>query len=281
VNERLDQVSRGLPLTALPGISMDPSEACVRVVGLLSEMILLPGGEVLKPERDDGPCGPMLSIVCKGRAHVETQDGQNVMVLTTGMLVAEGLIAGAGGCIRAESSLEAYRFRRSDFELAVASDPAAQRWLYQFKLQEREDIERLRHRMTNAQGLQQTSVPHEKDREIHAWTAKRASSTSRASKLRKERANLYFEPLTPERPPSGFVPLQGAGHAMSGHDGSHSSSRLERRRSSRIRPQSHMETNKGLVYYPVVKLPKISSKGVLNRSSSLPHLPEPPPRLVI
>lgn len=270
VARRRVQVSRGVPLAALPEFGAEATEAAVRTVALLSELVQLQTGDVWAPVGDSDPNGAWMGFLVKGRVKIELH-GEAQLTITAGSVVPEGLAAEFGAHIRADTACEAYRLPRSDFDIAVASDTAAQKWIWLLRLHEKQLSDKLRSRLNSAEGLQRSMLPHVRDREIQTWTARRIKSTSTASRRREERAQSFAEAVPPHGPPEGFMPLQS-------HTGS---VRSERRPSSRTLSRSHVEAGAGLTCYPVVMLPKLPSRGGLHRSHSTPHLQGAAPSLAL
>merc|ERR1719379_765749 len=97
-------------------------------------------------------------VLAKGRAHMEMAgDGREVMTVTAGNLIIEGIVSDYGAILRAKTACELYRVRQSDFMIAVLSVPAAHEWFYRFRLLERETQDRFHMRLRSAQGAEQAS----------------------------------------------------------------------------------------------------------------------------
>jgi CRP-like cAMP-binding protein len=202
VVSRHEQVARGVPMSAL-SIAASPDDVSVRAISLLSELICLEPGDVWEPVPDFDPCGPCFGVLVQGRATVEmSNDHHQVITLYQGSLFLEGLAAEFGARVRADTRCEAYRVRRSDFMMCVTSNPAAQDWVWRFKLEERNVRSALRLRLENAKGLLEGGVPHLKDREIQAWNLKKRQNTSKAKWIQKERSEPILPMLAKTQPAS-------------------------------------------------------------------------------
>jgi len=282
--ERRSQVARGLPLVGFEGLGLSAEEPSVRVVALLSERLLLGEGETIEPERDDGPCGANLCFVHRGRLHVQLGE-EEVLSFGPGAVLPEGMVAEFGARVITDSACEVYRIGRTDFELALASDPGAQKWVWQFKMREKDFVKKLKMRLMNVKGLVNTSSPTLKDEEIHRWAARLKYRTNQAAQLRQARAGFEFELVPAEDPPEGFHPMQVHGSSPHMVDEMASSTtslpRQKKKGSGRLRLPAHLEANRGLMCYPVVKLPKIQMRSTMQRACSEPQLRVPPPRLVV
>lgn len=149
---RHEQVARGLPMTRLP-INATVDDASVRAIALLSEQLSLAPGEVWQMMPDGNPCGAHFGIVIQGRLTFEMGPEHSIMTLGSGSVFPEGMPADYGGYGRAETYVEAYRIRRSDFEMAVSGAPGHQAWVWRFKLLEKDISERLRMRLNSTRGL--------------------------------------------------------------------------------------------------------------------------------
>lgn len=180
VASRHEQVSRGLPMTGLP-INANPDDVCVRAVALLSEQLNFMPGEVWQAVPDDDPCGPHFGVVLSGRLMIEMgSDRHNVMQLHAGNAFPEGLAAEYGAYARAETVVEAYRIRRSDFEMAICKSAVQRDWIWRLKMEEKTVFDRLRSRLNSVRGLLEGAVPNMRDREIQEWKTKRRLSCNKA-----------------------------------------------------------------------------------------------------
>lgn len=204
---RHEQVAKGLPFCGLK-ISASPTDISVRTVSLQSERMPLEAGEVWRPLPDSDPSGPRVGILLRGRAVVElVASGREVMPLTAGAIVNEGLLAEFGARVRAVSSdCEAYRVRTVDLLAASQSEPKAPAWFYEFRLLEREASDRLRSRLGNARSLVDNKALHPCDPCIRDWTVRRQQSIRRAQENRLARADVIGEgkgsvPQLPLLPP--------------------------------------------------------------------------------
>lgn len=186
VNSRYDQVAQGLPLSKM-SLGFEQDDMVARAVGLLSERIILEPGRILRPLAETDPCGPHYWVLVFGRAVLEMGSERHmVMSLTSGSLVIEDLASEYKAHIRAEVQCESYRIRVSDFWACVLSHPAADDWMWKFKLYERDVRKQLCQRLKNVKGVIEGLAPHEKDQDIQAWTTQRKRCISRARKLRHE-----------------------------------------------------------------------------------------------
>lgn len=202
VQSRYKQVARGSPICGL-GIDASPDDTRVRAIALLSERMELQPGEVWTPVGDTDPCGPRIGILHAGRAMVQIGPERHiVMQLTPGSIFPEGLAASFGASARAETFCEVYRIRRCDFQMAVGSvETPSNDWLWRFRLQQKNTVEKLRRRLDSVQGLVDLAAPNPMDNKIKVWKDKRQVRVTKAKAMSDARAgNSLSAPQLPPLP---------------------------------------------------------------------------------
>lgn len=192
---RAEQVARGMPLRVLP-IGLPEDCVAVRAIALQAERFALEPGARMSPLADTHPCGSHFWILAKGKAVLEVDSSSlvtrpstsqstkggavAVMPLNAGSLLCEGLAEEYAASVRASTACEAYRVRQIDFETAVASVPAAQKWLPRFRMVEAESKKQLHARAEAARGIVDGLQPHPNDPEIHGWGRRKSTAIDRA-----------------------------------------------------------------------------------------------------
>jgi CRP-like cAMP-binding protein len=206
VEGRLEQVERGVPLTALP-ILARADDLCVRAVALQAERIDLAPGDFWQPLPTNDPCGDHLGVVVKGRVDLETTaEGRLVVALCPGSLLPEGLAAEYNTRARAVTHVEAYRIRQSDFLVAFHSCPSAQDWFYRFRLLERQTCDHISNRLASTKGVTSALIPHPCDYDIFNLKSRRQKAIENARRLRVEHAEAVKKlPLMAHGSPSDFL----------------------------------------------------------------------------
>merc|ERR1740121_215283 len=232
---------------------------------MVSECVLLRPDEILPPVGDSGPSGANLGFITKGRAKVQMdgEGGDNLMLLSAGSIVAEGILAEFGAHIKGDLPCQIFRLAKHAFEAAVASDPATQKWIWLLRMKEKETSDELRKRLTNNRGLRLNLVPHVRDREIIAWSANRKERLDMAATMA---ATDSLPKFRQSAVPLGFAPLQ---------TDPHSSVRSERKNLARTVPFALRESGAGLRCYSAVRLPHIQQQRGLSLAlhRSEPRLP--------
>lgn len=207
---RAAQVEDGRPLCGLCSSArvQDPS---VKAVALQAERMPLEAGELWEPLPDSDPCGPRIGIFLGGRAVIEiAATGQEVLPVTSGMVVCEGLLVEFGARIKATSSdCEAYRVKVFDLIAASKLSEKAPDWFYQFRVAERDSSKKLRARLTNARGVTEGKKSHPTDSCIQEYAERRKESIQRAQDNRREKNEILLGgkgslPQLPLLPPESF-----------------------------------------------------------------------------
>eukprot|EP00928_Gymnodinium_smaydae_P088458 TRINITY_DN72542_c0_g1_i1.p1 TRINITY_DN72542_c0_g1~~TRINITY_DN72542_c0_g1_i1.p1 ORF type:complete len:437 (+),score=75.20 TRINITY_DN72542_c0_g1_i1:183-1493(+) len=243
VETRHEQVREGLPLTALEDVGARAEDVSVRAISLCAERIHLGAGEVWLPVADGDPSGPCVSVLVRGRGAVEMSADRIVATqLFPGALILEGLLAGCNARFRAETECEAYRIRKNDFHLAVASANSPE-WVWRFKLREKDSGDHLRMRLGSICGLLESGAPSERDQEIQAFVAHRRYCVNRAWKRR------HGEPEEPRALPSMPSGVLGGGRSLDA--------------------EGSIGPGRSLNAYSVLRLPDLLQRGSGSAGSSL------------
>lgn len=184
-----EQVSRGLPLSALP-LGVGRGSVSARALALRAERADLRAGERLDPASDGDSHGPRLSVLVRGRVAVEMPDGRQVMTLHAGKLVAEGLVAKFSAVLRAQVDCELYRVYMHDVLTVVACVPGSKgEWYYRFKMQQEETTASLHGKLNSAQGIVSMGHPNDRTAKIAAWRGRQLEAARHAEKLRLARSD--------------------------------------------------------------------------------------------
>jgi len=274
VESRREQVHSGRPLCGLK-IGASPDDVTVKTVALQAERVPLESGELWEPVPDDDPCGPRVGVFLAGRAVVELKSGREVMPITAGCILLEGVLSEFGARVRAVSSdCEAYRVRLFDLLAASKYGDKVPDWFYQFRLLENDTTKHLRSKLVNTRGLVNNKSTHLCDPCIRDWAARRKESVRRAEMMRAEKASVLSTgkgsvPQLPLLPPDKFgttgfrswdkVPLPPLVYPSS-----------KSRSSGKVLP-------KGLASYPVLRLPKINSEPNLRGAKEAARRPSRAP----
>eukprot|EP00928_Gymnodinium_smaydae_P017950 TRINITY_DN16841_c2_g3_i1.p1 TRINITY_DN16841_c2_g3~~TRINITY_DN16841_c2_g3_i1.p1 ORF type:complete len:1749 (-),score=408.88 TRINITY_DN16841_c2_g3_i1:138-4730(-) len=149
--ERRRQVVEGLPLCSLP-LDLSAQDITVRGVALRADRLLLQPGDAWTLLPNTSPGGSHFGIVVRGRASLMIGE-ERVMTLLPGALVLEDLAADYEAFVQANTVVEAYRVRLSDFVLSTHRDPTARSWAGAFKHLGSQEWERTRARLENARGV--------------------------------------------------------------------------------------------------------------------------------
>jgi len=257
ISSRHEQVEHGLPICAM-NIGAHADDVSVRVIALLSECLHLEPGDVWSPIPDSDPCGPCFGVLVRGRASVVMSSDHNTIVMPflPGSILPEGLAASQHSCVRADTICEAYRVRRSEFMMAVKSDPTSGDWIWRFRLKEKGAMEQFRMRLGNVKGLIEGGAPHERDQEIQAWKAHKRHCASRARQLRRDKANPGSAKLPPVQQP---LPATASGRFFSGFARQGSSPRQTPTAAARTPTEGPAAHDRGQKAHSKLQLPRLAA----------------------
>jgi len=268
VASRREQVTKGLPISALP-IGVRADDVCARAVALQAERVDLDPDEIWSPIHDYDPCGPHFGVLVRGRAVMETaSEGRMVQALVPGALFPEGPAAEYGVHVRALTACEGYRVRQVDFLVAVYSVPSSQEWFYRFKLLERETRSHLCARLSAVRGVSTGVQEHPSDADIHDWKNRRLKAIERARKMKVEKAHLAGKLPTMSNVPRALVDMQLRKQAKEEMKHRRPPSQAS---TAASRPPSQAAS--------MMSLRPISQASSMSRTSSAPHLQQPRQRV--
>jgi len=200
VQQRKQQVERGMPIAALP-INVPHTEVGVRAVALQAERFDLNPGETWMPISDSNPSGPHFAVIVAGRAMLEVvSDRRPVMRLSPGSLLVEGAAAEFNSRLRALSAVEGYRVRYYDLSIVTSSIKSAEEWDKRFRLFFEETKHLLASRLMSVRGAAESCAQHADDFAIQAFINSQKECRHFAEFARAQRLRYSLKIPLPEPP---------------------------------------------------------------------------------
>lgn len=183
---RLDQVARGVPMSALSAIKWNKSDLSLQVLALQAERVQMSAGQVWMPAGASNQSGPQYGFIVKGHAVLKNPEEERpVMSLTEACVLQEPVVAKFGAHIRAVTNCEAYRLSQQDLDLASnLSSPSGASWYSAFQMHLREARTAMVTRLQSARGAINSTQPCKTDASIRLWKVERQLSMDTAASIK-------------------------------------------------------------------------------------------------